>query len=80
MESNLKSSGCPKVGKPKSKPKLKPKKVEAEAIVEESGSIVLEVDDEIKTLKFNDFFLKNCICQLSISLILLNFKLYLYLF
>ena len=53
MESNLKSSGCPKVGKPKSKPKLKPKKVEAEVIVEESGSI--EVDDEIQTLKFNDF-------------------------
>ena len=53
MESNLKSSGCPKVGKPKSKPKLKPKKVEAEVIVEESGSI--EVDDEIQTLEFNDF-------------------------
>ena len=43
------------MGKPKSKPKLKPKKVEAEAIVEESGSIVWEVDDEIQTLKFNDF-------------------------
>ena len=54
MESNLKSSGCPKVGKPKLKPKLKPKKVEAEVIVEKSGSI--EVDDEIQTLKFNDFF------------------------
>ena len=53
MESNLKSSGCPKVGKPKSKPKLKPKKVEAKVIAEESGSI--EVDDEIQTLKFNDF-------------------------
>ena len=53
MESNLKSSGCPKVGKLKLKPKLKPKKVEAEVIVEESGSI--EVDDEIQTLKFNDF-------------------------
>ena len=52
MESNLKSSGCPKVGKPKSKPKLKPKKVKAEAIVEESGSI--KVDDEIQILKFND--------------------------
>ena len=43
------------MGKPKSKPKLKLKKVEAEAIVEESGSIVLEVDDEIQTLKFNDY-------------------------
>ena len=53
MESNLKSSGCPKVGKPKSKPKLKPKKVEAEVIIEERGSI--EVYDEIQTLKFNDF-------------------------
>ena len=51
MESNLKSSGCPKVGRPKSKPK--PKRVKAEAIVEESGSI--EVDYEIQTLKFNDF-------------------------
>ena len=42
------------MGKPKSKPKLKPKKVEAEAIVEESGNI--EVYDEIEILKFNDFF------------------------
>ena len=78
MESNLKSSGCPKVGKPKLKPKLKPKKVEAEAIVEKSGS--LEVDDKILTLKFNDFFKNLFVCQSSFSLILLNFKLYLYLF
>ena len=41
------------MGKPKSKPKLKPKKVEAEVIIEERGSI--EVYDEIQTLKFNDF-------------------------
>ena len=43
------------MGKPKLKPKLKPKKVEAEVIVEESGSI--EVDDETQTLKFNNSFL-----------------------
>ena len=34
VKSLKKSSGCPKVGYPKSKPKLKPKKVKTEAEVE----------------------------------------------
>ena len=40
VKSRTKSSGCPKVGYPKSKPKLKPKEVktEAEAEAKESQS------------------------------------------